>query len=128
MAPLALGTQTAGSIIRPASFCGVVGYKPSYGAIGRAGLKLLAESLDTVCVFARDAALFVGALTARDELLELPAVSGPLRIGMCRTHEWSHVEAATAQGQPPANAADLIRTDAEKYTPDGAAAMAIQPA
>jgi Asp-tRNA(Asn)/Glu-tRNA(Gln) amidotransferase A subunit family amidase len=90
MTPLAFGTQTAGSIIRPASFCGVVGYKPTFGMIGRAGVKLLAESLDTVGVFARhvaDAALLVGALTARGDLLELPDVSGLLRIGMCRTHE-----------------------------------------
>jgi Asp-tRNA(Asn)/Glu-tRNA(Gln) amidotransferase A subunit family amidase len=99
MAPLAFGTQTAGSIIRPASFCGIVGYKPTHGTIGRAGVKLLAESLDTVGVFARsatDAALFVGALTARDDLLELPDMSGPLRIGLCRTHEWSHLEADAA--------------------------------
>ncbi|MGH7030930.1 MAG: amidase family protein, partial [Stellaceae bacterium] len=46
MAPLALGTQTAGSVIRPAAFCGVVGYKPSFGLISRAGIKPLADSLD----------------------------------------------------------------------------------
>jgi hypothetical protein len=50
---LAFGTQTAGSIIRPAAFCGVVGFKPSFGAIPRAGAKLLAHSLDTVGVMAR---------------------------------------------------------------------------
>ena len=95
MVPLAFGTQTAGSVIRPASFCGVVGYKPTYGMIGRAGLKLVAESLDTVGVFARsvpDAALLVGALTGRDDLLDLPRVTGALRVGFCRTHEWDHVE------------------------------------
>ncbi len=63
MAPLAFGTQTAGSVIRPASFCGVVGYKPSFGMIARAGVKPLADSLDTVGVLARnvaDAAFFAG--------------------------------------------------------------------
>src|SRR6266851_8438776 len=48
MMPLAFGTQTAGSIIRPASFCGVVGMKPSFGLIATAGTKALAPSLDTV--------------------------------------------------------------------------------
>src|SRR5260221_12115826 len=46
MVPLAFGTQTAGSIIRPAAYCGVVGFKPSFGMIARAGVKPLADSLD----------------------------------------------------------------------------------
>jgi Asp-tRNA(Asn)/Glu-tRNA(Gln) amidotransferase A subunit family amidase len=99
MIPIAFGTQTAGSIIRPASFCGVIGYKPTFGLIGRAGAKLLSESLDTIGVFAQqvtDAALLVGALTARSDLLQLPKVSDRLRIGVCRTHEWRHVEASAA--------------------------------
>ncbi|MFQ6749062.1 amidase family protein, partial [Bordetella pertussis] len=65
MVPLALGTQTAGSVIRPAAYCGVVGYKPSFGRISRAGLKSLAETLDTVGMFARsvdDVALLASAL------------------------------------------------------------------
>src|SRR3954470_11935112 len=48
MTPLAFGTQTAGSIGRPASFCGVVGYKPTFGLVPRSGVKMLADSLDTV--------------------------------------------------------------------------------
>ena len=48
MVPVAFGTQTAGSIIRPAAFCGVVGYKPSFGTISRSGVLSFAESLDTV--------------------------------------------------------------------------------
>jgi Asp-tRNA(Asn)/Glu-tRNA(Gln) amidotransferase A subunit family amidase len=54
MMALAIGTQTAGSIIRPAAFCGVFGYKPSFGPVSRAGVKPLAPSLDTVGGFARD--------------------------------------------------------------------------
>jgi len=95
MVPLAFGTQTVGSIIRPASFCGVVGYKPSFGTVSRSGVKLLAESLDTVGAIARtvpDAALFIGALTARSELMALPRVDDPLRIGVCLTHDWHEVE------------------------------------
>lgn len=56
MLPLAIGTQTAGSVIRPAAFCGVVGYKPSFGAIPRTGVLMQSPSLDTIGVFARDVA------------------------------------------------------------------------
>lgn len=55
MVPLALGTQTAGSVIRPAAYCGVVGFKPTYGAIPRTGVLGQAPSLDTIGVFARTA-------------------------------------------------------------------------
>ena len=68
MVPLAFGTQTAGSVIRPAAYCGVVGYKPSWGTIPRQGVKVLSDWLDTVGVFARDvadAAFFVAHLTGR---------------------------------------------------------------
>ncbi len=56
LCPLALGTQTIGSILRPASFCGVVGFKPSYERVSRAGVIPLSESLDHVGVFAADVA------------------------------------------------------------------------
>jgi Asp-tRNA(Asn)/Glu-tRNA(Gln) amidotransferase A subunit family amidase len=91
MVPLAFGTQTAGSIVRPAAFCGVVGYKPTYGTINRVGVKMISDTLDTVGVLARtvpDAALFVAALSDRRELLfERPQAGAP-RVGLCRTHEW----------------------------------------
>ncbi|MCB1502741.1 MAG: amidase [Bauldia sp.] len=70
MTPLAIGTQTNGSVIRPASFCGIVGYKPSYGVIPRTGILPQARPLDTVGVFARsvgDAAMLVDALAGRDD-------------------------------------------------------------
>ncbi len=71
MVPLAFGTQTAGSVVRPAAYCGIVGYKPSWGLIPRQGVKVLSDWLDTVGVFAQDvedAAFFVAALTGRPEL------------------------------------------------------------
>lgn len=69
MVPLAVGTQTNGSVIRPASFCGVVGYKPSHGLISRHRVLLQSPPLDTVGVFARtveDAALMAEPLMAFD--------------------------------------------------------------
>jgi len=53
MAPFAIGTQTGGSVIRPAAYCGTVGFKPSFGAIARTGILVQSPSLDTVGVFAR---------------------------------------------------------------------------
>jgi amidase len=69
-APLALGSQTFGSVIRPAAFCGVVGLKPSYGAIPRTGVHPLAQSLDHVGVFTRsvaDAAFALSLLAAQSD-------------------------------------------------------------
>jgi amidase len=56
LTPLALGSQTFGSVIRPAAFCGVVGFKPSYGAMPRTGVHPLAPALDHVGVFTRSVA------------------------------------------------------------------------
>lgn len=86
MVPIAFGTQTAGSVIRPAAYCGVVGYKPTWGFIPRAGVKLLSDWLDTVGVFARDvtdAAFFVAALTGRPNL-KPDDHAAPYRIAVLR--------------------------------------------
>lgn len=69
MVPLALGTQTAGSVIRPASYCGVYGFKPTFGLISRRGIIAQSPALDTVGLFARtidDLALAADCLTAYD--------------------------------------------------------------
>jgi len=84
----ALGTQTAGSIVRPAAFCGCVGYKPTFGAINRAGVKSLSESTDTLGVFTRkvvDAGWLVATLAARPELCITGALPRPPRLALCRT-------------------------------------------
>jgi amidase len=111
MTPLAFGTQTADSIIRPASYCGVVGYKPSFGLVPRAGVKALADSLDTVGVMARnveDAAFWVGALTDRRALRDLAdAAPLPPRLGFCRTPMWDEAEPATMAALDRARAALL---------------------
>ncbi len=69
MAPLSVGTQTNGSVIRPASYCGVVGYKPSFGLISRTGILKQSSFLDQVGVFSRtveDAAYFSKVLIKKD--------------------------------------------------------------
>jgi Asp-tRNA(Asn)/Glu-tRNA(Gln) amidotransferase A subunit family amidase len=97
MVPLALGTQTTGSTIRPASFCGVFGYRPTYGEHRLDGVMEASGSLDTLGILARsiaDIALY------RDVLLGIAPVpvadaARPPRIGFCRTHVWDQIEAST---------------------------------
>lgn len=100
MVPLAIGTQTTASTIRPASFCGIFGYRPTYGHLRCVGVKEAAGSFDTLGLMARsiaDLALY------RDVLLgvtptPLPTdIDAPPRIGFCRTHLWSRLEPYTAQ-------------------------------
>ena len=116
MVPVAFGTQTGGSIIRPASYCGVVGYKPSHNTINPTGVKPLANSFDTVGLFARsvdDCALVVGVLSgglARASRTQPPArieARRPSRIGLCRTHAWPDAEPATIRAVEAA--AELLR-------------------
>lgn len=112
MVPLALGTQTNGSVIRPAAFCGIVGYKPSFGLIGRSGVLRQAPTFDHVGVLARslaDAALLAEALIGRDEadpdtrpaarpdLLATLQAPWPLapRLAFARTSAWPEAEPGT---------------------------------
>ena len=92
MVPLALGTQTGGSTIRPAAFCGVVGYKPSFNRVNRAGLKFSAESLDTIGFFARsveDTALLAHVMSGQERLGKAERLKDKaLRIGLYRTSQW----------------------------------------
>lgn len=97
MVPLAFATQTGGSLVRPAAYCGVAGYKPTYNSINGAGIKLLAPSLDTVGVYGRDvpdAALFAAALIGFDR----PDFdrTQPPRIAVYRTPQWSLAEPSMA--------------------------------
>lgn len=92
MAPAALATQTGGSTIRPAAFCGVVGYKPSLGLIDRTGVRPMAESLDTVGLMARavaDIQLLAGVLAG---VPAAPPASAAPRIGLYRTPHWERIE------------------------------------
>ena len=109
LVPLALGSQTLGSVIRPAAFNGIVGFKPSYGAIPRMGVHPLSPSLDHVGFFARrvdDVALGLSLLaaTSDDDLHGRPVLAfqidlehgleplGKPRLGIVRFEKWSRAE------------------------------------
>ena len=97
LVPLALGTQTGGSVIRPASYCGVVGYKPSFGWLPTAGLKCFSWSLDTVGLFARDVAdvaWFAQALSGRALALGADAATAPVVVGVPDAYPWEGLSAS----------------------------------
>ena len=96
MLPIAFGSQTAGSVIRPASFCGVAGFKPSYRLIPTAGVKDVAPHLDTAGVFAAgvaDVAFMTAAILDRDLRVDRSPPAAP-RIALTRTHLWSKASTA----------------------------------
>jgi Asp-tRNA(Asn)/Glu-tRNA(Gln) amidotransferase A subunit family amidase len=96
-APLGFGTQTGGSTIRPAAFCGVVGYKPSFGEFSRVGIKLQCQNLDTLGLICRrldDIALMRAALTETLHRKVDRTAAAP-RIGLCRTPGWEAADGAT---------------------------------
>jgi Asp-tRNA(Asn)/Glu-tRNA(Gln) amidotransferase A subunit family amidase len=110
MVPAALGSQTNGSVIRPAAFCGVVGFKPTHGTIPRTGAMLLSRTLDTVGVMTQtvaDAAWLVELLAGADGVdpdarAERPALTAALaqglpqtpRLAFVRTPAWKYIEPA----------------------------------
>jgi len=90
MLPIAIGTQTAGSVLRPAAFCGVAGYKPSFKLLPMVGCKPFAWSLDTAGLFAAstsDVAFAAAAITGRDLGIDRAQPAAP-RIALVRTHVW----------------------------------------
>jgi len=114
MAPLAIGTQSNGSVIRPASYCGVYGYKPSHGLISRHQVLQQSRPLDQVGVFARtveDAALIAEQMMAYDDrdpdmrprarpaLLKTAAEEPPIdpRLAFVKTPAWGHADEDTKE-------------------------------
>ena len=96
MLPIAFGSQTAGSVVRPAAFCGVAGFKPSYRLIPTVGMKCYAWHLDTAGLFAAtvaDVAYAAAAITERPLRVDEKTPAAP-RIGLVRTHLWSKATAA----------------------------------
>ena len=137
MVPVALGTQTAGSIVRPASFCGIYGYKPTFGAVPTDGVRAIGPSLDTIGPLARtvdDLALTTGVL--RGASAPEPQDRTP-SIGFARTWEWERADVTTRAaigalvarlGLPevtlPAAYADLVSAQTTIMEAEAAAALA----
>jgi amidase len=114
MIPLALGSQTGGSTILPAAFCGVVGYKSSLTGLDRGGVRHLRPTLDTMGLFARSV---TDVITLRAELCGAvpPAPAADirtLRIGVCRTANWDQAQPETIQALESA-ARDLAAAGAK---------------
>ena len=113
MVPAAFGTQTAASVSRPAAYCGIIGYKPSYHRFSLRGVWPAAQTLDTLGLLARamdDVELLSGVLT--NAAAPHAALDRPPRIGMCRTHLWDTVLPETAEAMDDA-AARLAAAGAE---------------
>src|SRR6516162_541886 len=88
--PVGFGTQTGGSTIRPAAFCGVIGYKPSFGEFSRVGIKMQCHNLDTLGLICRsldDLSLLRAALLMQPRHPVDRSANSP-RIGFCRTPHW----------------------------------------
>lgn len=96
MLPLALASQTGGSTIRPAAFCGVGALKPSFGLLPTAGMKGMVRTIDTAGLIAAgvaDLAFALSAITGRDYRVDT-AASGAPRIALARTNGWSEASEA----------------------------------
>jgi Asp-tRNA(Asn)/Glu-tRNA(Gln) amidotransferase A subunit family amidase len=119
MIPLALGTQTGGSVIRPASFCGVAAIKPSYRLLPTVGIKCYSWTLDTVGLFAAgvgDVAHGLAAMTGRGELLPQASVPTP-RIGIV-TQDFADA--------PDASGAEALRIATKAAERAGAAVRTLE--
>jgi amidase len=92
MVPVAFGTQTGGSVLRPSAYCGIFGYKPTFGTFNLAGVKPAAQSLDTLGLHARtldDIELVAAVLVGRQPAAPVIPTAPPT-IGVCRTPLWHH--------------------------------------
>ena len=107
MVPAALGTQTGGSVLRPSSFCGVFGYKPTYNTFNKAGLKPAAESIDTIGWIVRsiDDIVLLTTVLRMDEPRPASNLSTPPAIGLCRTELWDKAQPETKVAVESAGAA-----------------------
>jgi Asp-tRNA(Asn)/Glu-tRNA(Gln) amidotransferase A subunit family amidase len=116
MLPLAFGTQTAGSVIRPAAFCGVAAFKPSYRLIPMVGVKDVAWHLDTAGLFGAgvaDVAFAAEAILQRELRVDRAAPAAP-RIALTRTHLWP--KASPAMQQAVETAARIAAAAGAKVT------------
>jgi Asp-tRNA(Asn)/Glu-tRNA(Gln) amidotransferase A subunit family amidase len=116
MVPIAFGTQTAGSVIRPAAFCGVAGFKPSYRLIPLVGVKDVSWHLDTAGIFGAgiaDVAFAAAVVLGRDLRVDRAEPAAP-RIALARTHLWP--QASTAMQKAVETAARIAAAAGAKVT------------
>lgn len=114
MVPVAFGNQTAGSLIRPAAFCGVYGLKPTHGTTDGTGILPLQLYFDTLGYMARsiaDLQAFYGVVSTRNQTVDWPQVKRP-RIGLCRTWQWEFAEPESR---------DILKAAADQFGTLGAA-------
>jgi len=123
MAPAAFGTQTGSSILRPSAYCGVIGYKPTFGTFNIAGIKAASQSLDTLGLHVRDLddIQLLTAVLVNRPLTPLTAPAAGPKIGVCRTPLWDIAlpetqaaveDAATRLGQAGASVREVTTPDA----------------
>jgi amidase len=119
--PVGFATQTGGSTIRPAAFCGVIGYKPSFGEFSRVGIKMQCHNLDTLGLICRsldDLSLMRAALLMQPRQPVERASNAPV-IGFCRTPAWDHASADTQV---------LLESTASRLAAAGAVVKEVAPA
>lgn len=107
MLPVAFGTQTGGSVLRPSSYCGIIGYKPSFDTFSLTGVYPAAESLDTLGLHARsldDIELASAALLMRPHV-PAPDIQRPPVVGLCKTTMWDAAQPETREAVDKAAAA-----------------------
>ena len=118
LVPLAVGTQTGGSTIRPASYCGVVGFKPGFGLLPTAGMKCFSWSLDTVGLFARtvdEVRKFALAVSGGRIAMPPARAPGEWVVGIPDAYPWGDVSASAQQAM--ARGADALRQAGARVVP-----------
>ena len=120
MVPLAFGSQTAGSLIRPASFCGVCGFKPTHGTVDLSGIFPLEPTFDTLGYMARsfdDCASYYAIVRGASPEPLADGLGRPPKIGLCYTYHWDQAEPASA---------DALEAAAEQLTALGATVSEVE--
>ncbi len=123
MVPVAFGNQTAGSLIRPAAFCGAAGFKPTHGTVDLTGILPLEPTFDTLGYMARsvdDLGLFYDIVRGADPEAPADGLGRAPRVGLCRTHHWQKADAVCREAVERAAAkfSDLGADVADVDLPD----------
>ena len=107
MVPAALGTQTGGSVLRPSSYCGIFGFKPTYNTFNKMGVWPAADSIDTIGLHARsiDDLVLIADVLRMQAPQPLRKISSAPRIGLCRTEIWDSAQPETKAAVEDAAAA-----------------------